>query len=731
MPSIRALVGTLGAAISSSLDAQEPIPPPVTTPPGAAQSTAPPPAAGPGGQGPELPPVVVTASRGEQDPFQAPYAINTVTSTQIHERAYRTTPQTMREIPSVMVQETSTGQGSPFIRGFTGFNTLMLIDGVRLNNSVFRSGPNQYWNTVDVMSIDRLEVLRGPAGAQYGSDAVGGTAQVFTKSPWTVAEKGLAYGGSAQTRYADAEDSIWGRGEISVGQTWEDGSHTAVLLGGDAKSFGDLDGGKDTRMQEYTSYYENAFDVKLEHWLDKDTRWVFLHQNVTQNDVPRTHSTVFAKSFRGSAVGTDRLRELDQDRWLTYLQYHKTNMGGAIDGVHANVSWHQQSENEDRTTSSGARTINQFRVGTLGAWLQLDSDLGNAGRLSYGFDWYHDEVDSTLRRFPTSLPSDFIQGPVADDASYDLVGVWLQETLPIADCAELTFGGRYTYAKADADSVRDPSTNLPISIEDSWDQFSGNGRMRVDLVEQTWNVYGGVSQGFRAPNLSDLTSFGTARSGETEIPAPGLDPENYLSYEVGTKVRTATVNAGAAWYYTDIEDQILRFPTGALNPAGQPIVTKDNVGDGHVTGVELEAGWLFCPHTSLFGAVTWQYGQVTNFETAGSTLSTEYVSRLMPLTTIVGVRWDHAESKCFAESLVMRAEDADKLSSGDVRDNQRIPPGGTPSYTVWNMRAGWLVDEKTSIDVGCDNITDVDYRVHGSGTNSPGRNFIVGMTVRF
>ena len=108
-----------------------------------AQTPVPPPSVPPQDPTKETPPVVVTASRGAQDPFAAPYAVSVFGSERIQQQGYRTMPQVLREQTSVMVQETSPGQGSPFIRGFTGFANLLLIDGVRLNNSVFRSGPNQ------------------------------------------------------------------------------------------------------------------------------------------------------------------------------------------------------------------------------------------------------------------------------------------------------------------------------------------------------------------------------------------------------------------------------------------------------------------------------------------------------------------------------------------------------------------------------------------------------------
>jgi hemoglobin/transferrin/lactoferrin receptor protein len=305
----------------------------------------------------------------------------------------------------------------------------------------------------------------------------------------------------------------------------------------------------------------------------------------------------------------------------------------------------------------------------------------------------------------------------------------VQDELALTDRLGLQAGGRYTYAAVDADSVRAPDGSR-IAIADDWDEFAANLHLRYRLLDGC-NVYGGVSQGFRAPSLSDLSSFDIARSGEQEVPTPGLGEEHFLGYEIGTKIRTGTVSAQAAFFYTDIQDQILRFPTGATNPTGQPIVTKANVGDGYVQGTEFQLDWTFVERTSLFAVNTWQYGRVSNFNGAGLARNEEFVSRLMPLTTIVGLRWEDAEGRLHASTEVVRAEDAEKTSAGDNRDTQRIPPGGTPGYTIWNLRCGWQIDDRATLELACENITDVDYRVHGSGSNALGRNFLVGMRVQF
>lgn len=128
-----------------------------------------------------LPEIVVTATRLERDVYSLPFTTYNLNSEQKHIReSIRSTPEALKGVPSVLVQKTSYGQGSPYLRGFTGFRTLFMIDGVRLNNSVFRDGPNQYWNTVDPLSIRAYELVMGPASVLYGSDAIGGAMNALT-----------------------------------------------------------------------------------------------------------------------------------------------------------------------------------------------------------------------------------------------------------------------------------------------------------------------------------------------------------------------------------------------------------------------------------------------------------------------------------------------------------------------------------------------------------------------
>ncbi len=703
-----------------------------------------------------LDPVIVTATAREQDVFAVPYTAHVIGRERfVDERAVRTLADALSETPGVMVQKTGYGQASPFIRGFTGFRTLLLVDGIRLNNAVFREGPNQYFSTLDLFTVDRLEVVKGPSSVLYGSDAVGGTVNAITRGPemlpWpevaappdgkaTVDGKGtvaptmierpnaFSFHPGGFYRYATAEESHTVRGEFSMAAT----PHVGIFGGVTWKDYGDLRGGDLIGDLPETGYSEIDGDVKVVFRPNKDVDITAAFQRVEQNNAPRTHATVYGKSFDGTTLGTDLRRDLDQLRELVYLQAEVREVAPWLSRATFSLSYHHQEEVQDRIRADGRRSLTGFEDQQYGVFAKFESP-SPLGTLSYGVEYYRDEVDSDGRSYNAdgSLRAIDPRGPVADDASYDLLGVYLQDQFKIGERIEITAGVRYSYAHAKADKVDPiPTDTLDLGpLDKSFDAFTASLRARFDVTKE-WNFFGGVSQGFRAPNLSDFTSFDIARSGEQETPAENLDEERYVSFEFGTKARLEPLGASiyAAYYYTLIDNQIVRFPTGRTID-GLVEVTRSNGGDGYVQGIEFGAEWSFHRGFRLFGNFNWQEGEVDVFEADESVRRP--LSRVAPLSGLVGLRWESGNGQWWLEGSASLARRQDRLSPGDIADTQRIPPGGTGGYSVYALRGGWRPTDYLSFTASVENVTDEDYRIHGSGLNEPGTNVVLATRLKF
>ena len=394
------------------------------------------------------------------------------------------------------------------------------------------------------------------------------------------------------------------------------------------------------------------------------------------------------------------------------------------------------SQEEDellwRIKSNNTREKQGVDVGTPGFWVQAQTP-SPAGSWTYGLEYYHDIVSSYSYSYNANgnFTSAAIQGPVANDSSYDLFGAFVQDEIALNQRLKFILGGRYTFAGVDAGKVRDPVTGGATSLSDSWNSAVGSGRIIYQVDERDhWHLFAGVSQGFRAPNLSDLTRLDTARSGEIETAAPGLRPEEFVTGEIGVKTQYARFSAELAYYYTDIHNMIMRAPTGNIvNDLLE--VTKRNAGDGYLHGVELSARYEFVPQWTAFGWFSWMDGEVDSYPTSAMVTEKKPISRLMPASGEVGIRWEQPKPRIWVETLCMMAAAQHNLSPDDALDTQRIPPGGTPGYAVFTVRGGWCINKYFTLTTACENILDKDYRVHGSGVNESGLNFLVAIGARF
>jgi hemoglobin/transferrin/lactoferrin receptor protein len=672
-----------------------------------------------------LPSVVITASRVSEPVDKAAASAVKMSSAELFENQTRTLPEALDMTTGVMVQKTAYGQGSPYIRGFTGFRTLMLVDGIRLNSPVFREGANQYWGTVDSSSFDSLELLKGPGSVLYGSDAVGGTAQAFTRMPDYAPEGGGdVWGGRLATRVASAERSVTGRAEGEYGS-----DQWAGLFGVTYKHFGDLEGGKHVGRQRKTGYDEMDYDAKVRIALKGDRELIFAYQSVDQDDIWRTHRTPYGISWHGTAVGNELAHKFDQDRSLTYLRFIDREKTLLYDELQATVYFQRQEECRDVIKNTNAREVDGFDVQTWGASANMikETDLGT---WAYGVEYIHDGIDSYRRKYNANgtLNSVAIQGPVADDSVYHTAALYAQDQINLSDGWELTLGSRATYARADIGRFERlkpaPLPSVPDSMDEHWYDLSSSARLAWRVIDDRLWVYASISQAFRAPGLSDLTRFDEGGT-VIETPSPDLDPEKFLCSEIGARVKAGPAEWHTAFFYTRISDQIIR----RAETAGSSNFLKINGGNGYVQGVESELAVRLSKRWTSRTGFTWMEG-FTEYDSAAGTKVNEPI-RTMPLTVYTALRWESESRRFWAEAAERATDMEDRLTAVDKADTQRIPPGGTPGYAVTDLRCGWRLKKDVSLVAAVENVFDKDYRIHGSGSNEPGRNFILSAEYRF
>lgn len=673
----------------------------------------------------QLPETVISASRTLEKLRDTPYSVDLIGGDELLSSAVRTLPEALRNTPGVVIQKTTHGHGSPFIRGFTGRQNLLLVDGIRINNSTFRSGPVQYWNTVDSYAIDRLELVKGQGSVLFGSDAAGGILNTLTRSSsFRQYDSGWFNDSSSFYRFDTNSRSHVGRLETAFGH----GGKWGILLGATYKDFGDIRDSALGRLKN-TGYEELDFDFRFDLAVSDTATLTLASHHVDQDDVWRWHSTVFNPGWthdgHTTSPGKFNARIYEQERSLSYLRFAEEQGSGWLKRWSATLSFQksQDSQFQDRKPTD-IRTAN-IDVETWGLALQGESDLGN-GSLLYGVDYYRDSVNSSGTRTGRDPRS---RRPVADDSTYDLLGLYSQyRWTPFTSLPKLktTFGFRYTYADAHLGKNYDSATGSDISADKSWDNWVASGRALYELND-CWNIYTGISQGFRAPNLNDLSGNLTTRSGLTELGSLDLDPEKFISYELGARYLTGRASFSITAYYTEIDSVIIGVPT----TAGSDTIVTTNGQDGEVYGVETDFSFDLTDQWTVSGFAAWQDGETRSSAFIGGPLVDDYISRLAPLMGSLALRWTCPGERFWVEGRVSAASTADKLSARDQGDTQRIPTGGTPSYAVVSIYAGWQATDDLSLTLGLENLTDEDYRVHGSGQNEAGFNAILGVRLGF
>ncbi len=620
------------------------------------------------------------------------------------ERAPSDMLQALEREVGVTIQRTQRGAASPFIRGLTGQQVLILVDGIRLNNATFRAGPNQYFNTIDPGMVDHIEVIRGPQAMLYGSDAIGGVINVVTRSNQNVLGGGF-FGGEWIQKFSSADLGYYGR--LNVEGTIGTGSYFA---GAGYGNFNDLDRGGDLGRQPWTSYGQHSGDIKLSYLLAENRMLTVSLQHFVQQDLVRSDRF------------PNRLTVFDpQQRSMGYVRYIATEVAGPLfDRFSITTSYHRQREaTSDRRLNTNNLDIGEFDTETLGLLVMFSRDLADLGRLTYGLDLYYDDVDAFKNRHDATsgalVAARTPQFP--DDGIYQQTGAYLQWDTELTDRLGAVSGVRFTRVSADATPIvnidddnnpatPDVPTPLPINPQFSdWSASAGlNYQLRDDLRLVT-----SFSEGFRAPNLDDLAATNNnVQQSAADIPSVNLQPERSTSYDVGLKWEQKDFRGQVFYFWTDIDNMILRAPSGTV---GSDILFSRINQDAHLNGLEIGGDYRLDDTLTAYGNMSYYHG--VNRE------AQEPLSRIPPLQVVAGIRRRDPKSRSYIDFYTWIADRQDRLNFQDLSDS-RIPNDGTPGYATFNLRLGKMISEREHISLELENLFDKDYRVHGSGVDGAG-----------
>ncbi|GAB4058145.1 TonB-dependent hemoglobin/transferrin/lactoferrin family receptor [Uliginosibacterium sediminicola] len=682
--------------------------------------------------------VTVTSTRTERRVDNVPNTVTVTSAARIQERGARDIKDVFRDELDVSVRAQSTrftaagastgraGNDSINVRGLEGNQVLMLLDGVRVPNSfsfgAFASGRGDYFATDTLKSV---EVLRGPASTQYGSDGLAGAVSLRTLDPADVLRKGSDVGGFVRSSYASVDDS-WSHTLAAAGRSgmWEGLFLTNQRNGHETKTHGSDESANITRTAA------NPLDYDSQSYLGKAYLTLnALHRfGLTIERHQRDQTTEVYSARAVPPLAASSTLDLDADDTLTRdrvsLEHRYTNLNADwIQRAESRVYWQdakaKQYAFEDRNTSADRVRDGHYKQGTVGAAVLLESNLtaGAPQRLSYGVDWSRSEIsglrDGTVPPFGETFPS-----KPFPDTTYTQTGAFAQDEVELGKLSVIP-GLRYDHYKLD-----------PSGSGYSGNTYALSDKAITPRLGLVWRAlpalapYLQLARGFRAPTPDQVNNgFSNPASGYTTIGNPDLRAERANSVELGLRGKLAAWRYSLAAYdnrYRDFISQ--RAVSGSGTTADPTVFQYINLARAHIWGAELRGEWQAATRLLVNGGIAWSRG---NSESNGATLP---LDTIQPIRLVLGSRYELGDWTARANLTHARRK---KQSDTDSSTTLQFAP---PSWTVLDVGASWKASDRWSLNLNVNNVFDAHYwfwsDVRGLADNSsvkdaysaPGRN---------
>lgn len=616
-----------------------------------------------------------------------PLVISSITNQQIIEKGARTTPEALMGVSGVFIQKTNHGGGSAFIRGLTGNQTLIVLDGIRLNNAIYRYGPNQYLNTIDMLTVDKIDVLKGIGAVEYGSDAMGGVIHVKTKENASKELNKISLNNTSKFISSDMEKTNRTAIQYATNK-WN-------FIGGiSLKKYGDLVGGGNIGKQTPTKYNEINYDLKTRIKISNQSELIYSSQNTIQKNVPIYHK-IALENFKTNQIDY-------QIHYLNYLKYKYISHKKWISEIIINVSTQRSIEQRSYQKNNSSIFRNEAdTVKNIGLTAEIVSKPNKNWTMNSGFDYYKDEIFSEAIETSSELNSQvFKRGLYPNGSIYKNSSLFNINNLNF-NKLNIVAGLRYNFLHIQMNELT--LGNITIKPSALVSNFGFNYQL-----DQHGFLFGSITTGYRAPNIDDLGSLGIVDF-RYEIPSYDLRPEKSLNTEIGYKYRSNKNDFSIAAFKMKLKDIIARVQVDGKVINGYNVYNKKNIESSYINGAEVNYNYLLSKYLTWYTNATYTYGQ--------NVTKNEPMRRIPPLFGQNKISFVK-KNKTFAITHQFAGKQ-DRLAQGDKDDN-RIGKLGTPGWNIFNIDAGWEF-KNLSLNTSLINISNVQYKTHGSGVYAMGR----------
>ena len=721
--------------------------------------------------------VVISAGKFEEKKKDVARQITLIKQNDLEFASQPTTADVLQNSGAVLVQKSQLGGGSPIIRGFEANKVQIVVDGVRLNNAIYRGGHLQNVLRIDNNALERVEIIQGPGSVIYGSDALGGVMHFVTKKPKLADTGKVLVMAGANTRYGTAANELTGSLNFNIGFK-KIGFFTNLSY----TQLGDLRQGSvgyDNNRQEwkrnYTTQRQNGQDTML---LNSKpllqlgsgyTQLDLLQKVLYKRNEREQHMLNFQYSTTGDVPRYDRLNQTDSaqnakiaaNRFLTenpttnkyryaewyygpeerlLLSYTLSTkslpiklISGGIGYNSANITAAYQDITESRHSRRFNNATRQDRtenvkIASLNADFQR---VRHKNEIRYGGEVVYNKVTSTAQdvNINTNIAKQAISRYPAGGSSMLYSALYANLNRELGKGWVLNSGLRVNHVLLSASFTDTALTKFPFT-EAQQSNIAVNGNLGIVYNNpKGWRFSGMLSTGFRAPNIDDLGKVFDSNPNDAIVivPNPDLKPEYTYNAEatVGKLLGTRGSVDVTGWYtlyQQAITTQAYSYngnTTILYDGVASKVFANKNTANAYLYGASIGAKYKVYESLTLAATANYTYGRL-------KTDSTPYpLDHIAPLFGRAAAHWKKDD---FEAEFFCLFNGAKKLSDYNLvgEDNYYGSTlNGMPAWYTLNLRTAYKLSDYSMVQVSVENILDHNYRVFASGISAPGRNVVI------
>ena len=703
--------------------------------------------------------IVISASKWSQQRKDVVQRVASVNRSDIALDNPQTSADLLESSGQVFVQKSQLGGGSPMIRGFSTNRLLITVDGVRMNNAIFRGGNVQNVISIDPLVINGTEVVLGAGSVIYGSDAIGGVMNFYSQKAIPSYYQQLETNGNALVRYSTANEEKTGHFDVNLGTNkWGFRTSVSYTFFDDLRmgnhgygeylrpSYVERIDGKDVivpnsnpKIQVPTGYEQINLMQKVR--LAANNRWDF------SAGLLYSSTTTYPRYDRLIRPNGDEPRSAEwkygPQRWLMgNIAIEQKQPMGAYNKMRIVTAYQNFQESRfDRDFRDSIRNITEENVDAISFNIDFEKTFTKKSTLYYGAEYVYNLVgsDGSQENIDTSIISD-APSRYPDGSTWQSLAAYASYQYKPNERVSLQTGLRFNNVWLDADFTENNKF-----FDFPFDSATVDKGALTGTAGVTWSPNASLqwrfnfATAFRAPNIDDIGKVFDSEPGSVVVPNPDLEPEYSYGGEMGLRLNfNDRVILDMATYFTYLDKAMVRRDF-TINGQSEIIYKGElsnvqaiqNAARARVHGFEVGAKFVLAQMLSLTSQLSYMGGKEEQDDGSDAPLR-----HAAPMFGNVHLLWEHPRWLVDFFAIYNEQLRFDELAPSEVaKDYLYVPDANgnpfSPSWYTINLRGQYRFRNKLTLTIALENITDQRYRPYSSGISGPGRNFIVSLGYSF